>query len=255
MAVLFLLAGKGCAGGRYYDDPLVAPISTAVGSDYANFYGGRRLLPLVGFSAASAMANSSLDREIQEAWQDDLHGDALDRAAKAWRHVGEGEMAAIAVAAYAAGTYAPDAYGADLSREWGERNLRALLVGAPAMVTAQFLTGGSRPGESPHGSQWAPFEDANGVSGHTFMAAVPFITAAQMTDSLPLKSAFYAGSTLTGLARIHEDEHYASQVALGWLFAYLACDAVSATNHPGDCFEIMPLVFDDAVGVGIGGEY
>jgi hypothetical protein len=197
------------------------------------------------------MAHSDVDAEIRREWQDDVHGDTVDALAKGWRMAGEGEMIALAVTAYAAGTYAPEAPGANISRNWGERNIRALIVGAPPLVAAQLVTGGSRPGQSLGGSHWSPFADTNGVSGHTFMAAVPCITAAQMTDDLFLKSAFYTASTMTGMARIHEDDHYASQVMLGWLMAYLACDAVTATEAQFDWVEVAPLAMEDGVGVGI----
>ncbi len=59
---------------------------------------------------------------------------------------------------------------------------RAYLVGAPAMLLMQNVTGGSRPEEMDHGSKWDPFHDDNGVSGHAFMGAVPFLTLANMYD-------------------------------------------------------------------------
>jgi hypothetical protein len=37
---------------------------------------------------------------------------------------------------------------------------------------------------------------------------------------------FYGLSTFPGLARINDDEHYFSQVALGWFLAYLSCAVV-----------------------------
>jgi hypothetical protein len=252
LAAVLALSAAGCGNLPYRHDPLYLPIRAALPADHANFYTPRNLGVLAaGFGAAAAMAHTEADENIRRHWQDNIHGDTLDDLAQGLRHVGEGEMVALAVTAYAAGTYAPEAYGADASRNWGQRTGRALLVGAPPLVAGQFLTGGGRPDESPAGSRWRPFEDANGVSGHTFMAAVPFLTAAHMTDDVYLKTALYAGSTLTGVARIHEDDHYASHVLLGWLIAYVATDAVTATERQNEAVEILPIAMDDGVGLGV----
>ena len=93
---------------------------------------------------------------------------------------------------------------------WGERSIRAFVVGAPPLLVMQQLTGGSRPNETMEGSEWHPFRDNNGVSGHAFMSSIPFITAAKMTDNPWGKSLWYLGSTIDPLSRVNDNAHYPS---------------------------------------------
>lgn len=108
------------------------------------------------------------------------------------------------------------------------------------MLLAQRLTGGSRPDEKDRDSRWLPFQDNNGVSGHAFMSSLPFINAAKMTDRPLLKSVFYAGSLLGPLSRVNDDDHYPSQVALGWWMAYVAATAIDRTEMAGSNLKLYP---------------
>jgi hypothetical protein len=45
--------------------------------------------------------------------------------------------------------------------------------------------------------------------------------------------------------------HYLSQVWLGWWLAYLACDAVNATQHGDDRLLIAPIAAPDTVGASL----
>ena len=72
--------------------------------------------------------------------------------------------------------------------EWGEKSFRTILLGGPVLLVSQRLTGGHRPEED--GSEWNFSLDSNGVSGHAFMGAIPFLTAAHMTDNRYLKIAY-----------------------------------------------------------------
>ena len=107
------------------------------------------------------------------------------------------------------------------------------------MLLMQWVVGGSRPGEAHSGSHWEPFQDDNGVSGHAFMGAIPFLNAANMTDNRWLRAGCYLGSGMAGLSRINDDSHYTSQAVLGWWMAYLAARSVDNTQT-GTAF--TPLV-------------
>ena len=104
--------------------------------------------------------------------------------------------------------------------EWGRRSLRAILVGAPPVLFLQKAIGASRPKEDD--SRWRPFNDNNGVSGHSFMGAVPFIAAAKMAENQYIRYSLYLGSMLCGWSRINDDCHYFSQAAMGWWIPYLS---------------------------------
>ena len=64
------------------------------------------------------------------------------------------------------------------------------------------------------------------------MGALPFITAAKMTDKPLLKVAWYSLSVMPGISRINDNAHYLSQVALGWTLSYLVSSAVFNSKQP-----------------------
>ena len=78
--------------------------------------------------------------------------------------------------------------------EWGSRSLRTFAVGAPPLYVLQLATGASRPADG-HGSHWHWFNDNNGVSGHAFIGAVPFLAAAEMVENPWAKGSLYVCST------------------------------------------------------------
>jgi len=121
------------------------------------------------------------------------------------------------------------------------------------MVFMQYLLGATRPDAANPSSHWQLFDDCKAVSGHAFIGAVPFITAAMMTDSLVLKGGLYACSALPALARLNEDCHYLSQIILGWWMACLACQAVDQTQSESHALTLAPIA--SAGGIGLGAIY
>lgn len=227
-----------------------------VGADHVHYYSPKRLgLLAIGVGIASAAANTSLDATLRDNYQEDLRdmkSDEFFETAHAAKVLGDGYLALPVFAAAAlAGSWYSDAPLGRGMNAWGQRSLRAVLVGAPPMLAMQVITGGSRPGESGDGSHWHPFEDDNGVSGHSFMGAVPFISAAKMTDDPFWKAAFYVGSTWAGLSRINDDRHYPSQMLLGWWMAYVAATAVDQAEQPQNNLTVLPVPMADGIGVGI----
>ncbi len=213
----------------------------------------------VALGLGAVLANTSCDENFQDWYQDDVrsHGTGdLSRVAKAF---GEGTYLIPAFFATSFVYRYMDEYWnfengcvKDFG-EWSSRVSRAMLLGVPPLLLGQYVIGASRPGENSWGSQWRPFDDTNGISGHAFIGALPFITAAQMTDRVWLKSVFYFGSTVTAWSRINDNCHFLSQVLLGWYLAYLSCNAVSRTENPafGRGLTIFPLVTTDTVGIGV----
>ena len=92
------------------------------------------------------------------------------------------------------------------------------------------------------GSKWRPFHDSHGVSGHAFMGAIPFLTAASMTDSYAAKTTLFLLSFGAGWSRIHDDQHYLSEVLMGWSLAWIGVDAVNRTKSGRNDFIITPAM-------------
>ena len=211
----------------------------------------------LGFGAA--LANTDCDDSFRDWVQNDVRSSGTDDWNRIFKTFGEGYyvIPAYFVTSFAY-RYLDEYWNLEVGSgkyfgEWASRSSRAILVGFPPLLLGQWMVGASRPGENSWGSQWRPFHDNNGISGHAFIGAVPFITAAQMTDQFWLKSLFYFGSTLTGWSRINDDAHYLSQVVLGWYLAYLSCRAVTRTENPkfGRGLTVFPLVTADTVGIGV----
>lgn len=222
-----------------------------VWEDQKNFYSWESIKKLaIGFGIAAVIANTQADREFHEVYQDDIRSSGTDSFSNMTKKFGEGSMT---IPIYAGAAIAGDLLFYEqipLVGEWGNRSLRTTGVGFPLMLLMQRVTGAERP-ENDSSSKWTPWKNDHGVSGHAFMGAIPFISAAKMTDQPLLKAGLYIGSTLTGWSRINSDSHFISQAALGWWMAYLAASAVDATNLDTPDFTLSPVIIGDGVGMGI----
>ena len=224
--------------------------------DHGNFYSRESLLSLgAAVGVHAVLANTSLDEDFRNYLQDHRIRDpyAFDFA----KYLGEAWIVVPTLAAVWVVDSLIDRHGW-LARhrhrdvdDWSSQSLRALIVGAPVVGGLQVLIGASRPRESSSGSKWRPFQDNNGASGHAFLGAVPLLVAAKHVDNLCLKAALVAGSVLPGYSRLHEDQHYLSQVMLGWWIAHLAVDATEVTERSELQWRLVPLRWDGVVGIGL----
>jgi hypothetical protein len=115
------------------------------------------------------------------------------------------------------------------------------------MLALMVGLGAERPDRND--SHWQPFHDVHGVSGHTFIGAIPFLTAAEMTDKVYLQIPLVLGSLAEGWSRLDRDKHYFSQAALGWWLALLATRSVNATQNDRRPVSIAPTWLEDGPGV------
>jgi hypothetical protein len=226
----------------------IEKITYTISQDYRCFYSKEILKRLaIGIGLAGGLANTPIDEEIQGYVQDTLRNTATDKVSESVKPFGEG---AITIPLYAGvalfGEFTKDSKLGSTIGKWGKSSLRTILVGAPPMLFLQRATGASRPKED--GSRWMPFNDTNGVSGHSFMGAVPFLTAAKGTDNLYVKCSLYLGSMLCGLSRINDNSHYTSQAALGWWVAYLAASCGGRTEKEGKRLIVVPASIKDGMG-------
>ncbi|MBI5643982.1 MAG: hypothetical protein HY954_10975 [Deltaproteobacteria bacterium] len=222
LAILFILSGPISSLALEIPDIIKKPVSE-VKEDYRNFYldSGNILRFGAALSVAGITANSSADREVQEYFQDNIRSGPGDDASDIMRIPGE----ALVTLPLTLGAYLISDGPAG---EWGKRSLRALFLGGPAGLIVQRATGGGRPREGD--SHWRPFKNNNGLSGHAFIGAVPFITAARMQENVYFKGLLYGASILPGLSRINDNEHFISQAAIGWYLAYLSAAAVEGSK-------------------------
>lgn len=228
-------------------------------SDYRQFYSVEGLLWLSGgLGAGALMANTGFDEYfLRDIYLENVvHAPTHEYYEKLHqpKFLGDGlyTIPAFAIAALAEPLIDDLPLGFETA-QWGQRSLRTILVGGPPMLGLQLLTGASRPGETTADSRWKPFQDNNGVSGHSFMGAIPFISAAKMTDNPWLKGGLYVASAIPGLSRVNDDNHYLSQAFLGWWIAYLAASAVDRSHDPDANRRVF--FYPQPGGIGLGFKY
>ena len=225
------LSGSWCErSGRY--------VFGRVWSDHRNFYSLDTALNYgVALAGAAILANTPLDRRVSEWYQNEVRSPGTDDFAKFWKYFGEAHVwvPIFAVSAISYRLHEQSDWNKRRTRylpgEYAARTTRAYLVGTPSLWFFQSMLGSGRPSMGAEkGSYWRPFKNDNAVSGHSFIGAMPFITAAQMVEKPWLKGVFYACSVLPAWSRVNDNAHYLSQAILGWYLAYLSARAVSQTE-------------------------
>jgi len=238
--------------------PRLSRAGHQIWNDYRNFYDCESLVCLsAAFGAGALMANTGFDDTMQTAWMNGVEPTGLGTFFSGCKDIGEGRyLLPIFGAAAATGlVFEGNPFG-DVVGEWGSRSLRMFVVGAPPLYVMQMVTGAGRPSED-RGSSWQFFNDNNGVSGHAFVGAVPFLAAADMVESPLLKGTLYVCSTFVGFSRMTDNAHYPSQVFLGWYLAWASSRAVSATemHFAGMEVRVVPLPMADLGGIGVEGRW
>lgn len=215
----------------------------------------------VAVGIAAPLANTGVDQRVRDWYQGRVHPYAdTSRYSSLWSNtdrvghfIGSWQyMLPIYVGVWGAGVMAEDTWTGSVAAEWANRTLRALAVGAPEMGVLQLALGGARPLDGD-GSRWRPMRDNNGVSGHAFVGAMPFLSAASMIDNPWLRAPFIAGSFWSAWSRMDSDSHYLSQILLGWFIAYQSTRAINRTEAEDRQIQITPWIDPGVTGPGITG--
>lgn len=222
-------------------------------ADNANYYSLPSMAEFaVGVGVAAIPANTKMDNNFRDWYQNDVRSPTSDRIAAFWKPFGEGLYTIPAcAAAELLGGYFSEYPLMDTVGQFGNRSIRAYMIGTVPMLVMQEILGSGRPSDTADNSYWHPFAHPNGVSGHAFIGSVPFITAAQMSDNPLEKGFFYACSMMTAWSRINDDAHYLSEAALGWWMGYLACQAVNNTDLEKRQIMVQPMITPEMSGVGV----
>ena len=216
-------------------------------SDQIQFYSRQNIRPaLFTLGASAILANTRMDQEFADWYQNDVRSESLDDLAKIAK--GFGEQWPMM------GLYVTSSIGGRLIGEdtrlafWGDRSIRSMLVGVPPLLLLQKAIGSSRPNDMPPSSSWDFWADDNGASGHAFVGAVPFLVAAQLTENPRQKAILVWASTWTGWSRINDNDHYLSQVIVGWWLAYAATQSVERSDACLN-YQIAPIMIGDSLGL------
>jgi len=224
-----------------------------VADDYREFYSLHRLERMgIAFAAGGIVANTHTDAMFQKWYQTDIRGATTDDIASINKNFGEARyLLPVALATALLDNIMEGTQYNNTVGRWGKRTLRAYVLGTPLLWATQNLTGASRP-VANRGSDWRPFKDSHGVSGHAFVGAVPFMAMAGMADdNIWLKTFFYAASTAAGISRINDNAHYLSQVALGWYLAWESTDTVRDRENQEKSYAVVPMMLKDGYGINV----
>ena len=245
-------AAKAEATDKAIFDPSFSRFFDKVWGDYGNYYSSYNLYHLAGITAIAALfANTNIDGRIGHWYQRRVRGATSNNFAKQAKFFGSNVFALSYVGGFATGLLFRHTQFGGVVGNWSLRSIRALLVGLPPMWLMQRVLGSGRPTQGD-GSNWGFWDHAHGVSGHAFMGAVPFMTAAQMTHNWWAKYFLYVASALPGWSRINDNAHYFSQVWMGWWMAYFATSAVSSTDAN---YVVAPVPVKGGVGLAVDGQF
>lgn len=255
---------RGCAepvppppeSGGPSSDATVRELAAELSREYRDQFGQQQMRALgAALGVHAVVSNTNWDEEIREEVMQSAAGapnrwEIGNDLGETWITVG-----ALSSVWLADRMLTDDPTGQSGLGEWSGESLKAIAFGAPTVGVLQAVIGASRPGETPDGSQWNPFADRNGVSGHAFVGAVPFLVAARRCERPAAKTACLAGSAVSAYSRMYEDRHYFSQAMLGWFIAYLTVNATDAGPRAGADRRIIPLDMGDRMGIGVEQRY
>ncbi len=219
-----------------------------ISADYKLFYAPNSLRPLgYAFGTGLVVAHTPMDQNFNDWHEREALSKQSNRLSKVAKKFGEWRLL-IPVAVGLSYTVDADSQAG----QWANQSLRALWVGGPAVLASQVITGGSRPKElRPHHAKWRMFKDNNGVSGHAFVGAIPFLTLAQLNADNP--GVYYSATALSLLpawSRINDRSHYLSQAALGWYIAYHSTQMINASKTAKPtAMQWMPYTDGQSVGI------
>ena len=219
--------------------------------DYKEFFSTYRVMRLgIALGASGLAAGTGFDEKIRNWYQDHVRDRTADHVAGKFRDFGNGfYIVSLSLVSAVLGNFLSSNEEASALGTWGERTLRAIIVGGPPLIFLKHAIGSSRPGDN-NGSRWRPFQDDNSVSGHAFIGAVPFLTLARMyNDTWYVKYALFAASALPALSRIHDNTSFPSQAALGWFLAWAATSSIFERDNGKEKFKVVPMITAGGVGI------
>lgn len=222
------------------------------------------LYPLCELGAAVGLAmplaNTRADQAVSDWYQRHIRTASMNQMGKFGYFLGSYQyMLPMYFGVWTMGRMADDTFAGAFSADWANRSLRAMAIGAPEVGVLQYLLGGSRPQDYEgtvrpadyRGSRWRPLHDNNGVSGHAFVGAVPFLTAASMCENPWCRGACFVGSFWSTWSRINSDSHYLSQALLGWFIAYQSVRSVNRTEAEERQVQVGPWVDPGITGINV----
>jgi membrane-associated phospholipid phosphatase len=186
----------------------------------------RRVVAVAGLLLAGALMG---DHEFQEEAQEHRDG-VTNSAAQLGNTFGDWRFI---VPAITAGYVAGDIAGSSAVKRTAVQAGAAAALATALAGGLKYTVGRARPSAAGGSFDFRPFSGASSFpSGHT---AVPFALATAVADQTHDRwsdYALYGAATLTALARINDNRHWASDVLVGGLVGHLSARWVTRRMGP-----------------------
>ncbi len=211
----------------------MAPLFKGTGSHWRRNYSRRSFLRLgAGVVAAGVLAYTGADEKLEALHRDKVRSAGTDAVAHFFKIFGERFWFVNWLLVGAVDAW----FHSSAFTRWGRGNFEAMVVGLPTLWTVQRGLGANRPSSRDGNPRWRPMAADNSASGHTFMAAIPWLTLVRRLGGdgqgrTMTRMGARAASVLTGWSRLNDRKHYVSQILLGWVIANNAVDAVSGEDR------------------------
>jgi membrane-associated phospholipid phosphatase len=172
----------------------------------------------------------AFDRDIQD-WVQTQRTGGSDTAMAFFSDVGDaGYIMVFLAGLYAAGEIAPSLG----LRKTAVLGLESLAVTGVVVLGFKCLAGRARPGTGKGPYHFEPFSFRSSFfsmpSGHSASAFAVATSIAEQSDSTVVDVAAYTLASLAALSRVHNNEHWASDVFLGSAIGYFIGRGVAGLN-------------------------
>ncbi|GJL80046.1 MAG: hypothetical protein NPINA01_30350 [Nitrospinaceae bacterium] len=185
----------------------------------------------------------ALDEEIQEFVQDERSG-TTDDISKVFEPFGNGGYTFPGlVAFYLYGHLAKS----DKAKRAALLSVESFAVTGLFTFALKFSTGRVRPKSAEDSHEWNGFnfDDVSFPSGHTSSAfAIATVLASEYDDKPLVAPIVYSLAALTGLSRINDNKHWASDVFFGGALGYFVSKTILKlhSNKKGRHYTIYPRI-------------
>ena len=194
---------------------------------------GKDFLWLGGTIAATGLSMAFLDHSTRE-WVEDHQNTKLMDASQFMTHLGEAPfLLGLSAALYAGG----EIFKADGPRRTGLLAIESYCITGIIVTGVKYLFARARPlsGEGPSSIHWFSFKNSQHAfpSGH---AAAAFAVAAVFSggsDNFLVGATSYGIASIVALSRVHNNEHWFSDVVAGSAIGYFIGKKVISLNRPG----------------------
>lgn len=191
------------------------------------------LLTLAALSG-SGLLLMAFDQEIQD-WAQGRRTPSSDKASSFITHFGDGAvLLGLSAAIYVAGEIGDG----DGLRKTALLSLESLTTASLLVWTTKVIVGRARPYTEESSGSFHPFALKSSLwsfpSGHAAAAFSVATTIAMQSRSVFVDMAVYSLAGLTGLARVHDNKHWASDVFIGSVLGYFVARKIADLNRTGE---------------------